>query len=72
MSALVLASGSPRRKEILASMGFDFSIRKSDIKEEVPEYISVMETAEYLAKYKNEAIKRAPDEVILTADTVVE
>jgi len=71
MSKLILASGSPRRREILASMGFDFSVRQSDVKEEVPGYIPVVETAEYLAKYKNEAIKRAVDEVILTADTVV-
>jgi len=71
MSKLILASGSPRRKEILASMGFDFTVRKAHFKEEVPGYIPVVESAEYLAKYKNESIKRETGEIILTADTVV-
>ncbi len=71
MNSLVLASGSPRRKEILESMGFDFTVRKSDITEEVPGFLPVMETAEYLAKLKNDSIKREEGEVILTADTVV-
>ena len=71
MSKLILASGSPRRKEILTSMGFDFSVRKSAFNEEVPGDIPVVETAEYLAKYKNESIRREGDEIIITADTVV-
>ncbi|MCP4457279.1 MAG: septum formation protein Maf [Cytophagales bacterium] len=71
MSSLILASGSPRRKEILASIGFVFSVRKGDVKEEVPGYIPAEETAEYLAKYKNELTKRDTNEVLLTADTVV-
>ena len=71
MSSLILASGSPRRKEILESLGFDFSVRKNDFNEEVPNYIPVMETAVFLAKEKNNLIQREGDQVVLTADTVV-
>lgn len=71
MSKLVLASGSARRKEILESLGFEFEVRKANYNEEVPGYIPMVETAEYLAKYKNETIKKENDEIILTADTVV-
>lgn len=72
MSKLILASGSPRRKEILMSFGFEFTIRKVDFDERVPEAFPANEVAEFLALKKNAVVPReSKHEVILTADTVV-
>lgn len=72
MSSLILASCSPRRKEIMESLGFNFSVRKVDFDEQTPDDMPTMEVAKFLAKRKNEAVKRADEtEIILTADTIV-
>lgn len=71
---IVLASGSPRRKEILSSYGIDFKVIKSGVEENS----SATDPAEYvcdLAKDKGldvyEAIKDSEDAVIISADTIV-
>jgi len=67
---LVLASGSPRRRELLASLGLEFEIRPVDLDEtplpgEAPEaYVA------RLAREKAAAALR-PGELVLAADTVV-
>ena len=72
MSKLILASGSPRRKEILTSLGFDFSVRKVDYNEQFSDAMPAKEVAEYLAVEKNAVVPgESKNEVILTADTVV-
>ena len=71
MKKLILGSNSPRRKEILNELGFDYSIRASDIDETISENIPVKEVAEHLAILKNKAIEKASNEVVLSADTVV-
>ncbi|MCW3160712.1 Maf family protein [Chryseobacterium oryctis] len=69
---LLLASQSPRRKELLSSLGFDFEIVKIDCEEIVPENIKVGEAAAYLSELKANAFRELfNDEVLLTADTVV-
>ena len=71
---LVLASNSPRRKELLAGLGMPFEVRVlQDIDEHYPENLPVNEVARYIAKEKADAYQRiiAPDELIVTADTVV-
>lgn len=68
---LVLASKSPRRREILSNAGIPFIVRVAD----VPEVLSHGEPAEEyvtrLARAKAEAVVPEPGEVILGADTVV-
>ena len=71
---LILASNSPRRKELLAGLGVPFEVRVlQDIDEHYPENLPVNEVARYIAKEKADAYRRivAVDELIITADTVV-
>ena len=71
---LILASNSPRRKELLAGLGLPFEVRVlQDIDEHYPDSLTVNEVARYIAKEKADAYRRiiAPDELIITADTVV-
>lgn len=69
---ILLASQSPRRKELLSSLGFDFEVVKIDCEEIVPENIKVGESAAYLSDLKANAYQNlAGDEVLITADTVV-
>jgi septum formation protein len=71
---LILASNSPRRKELLAGLGMPFEVRVlQDIDEQYPDDLPVNEVARYIAKEKADAYRRivAPDELIITADTVV-
>ena len=74
MVRVVLASQSPRRRELLAGLGIPFEVRViEDIDEHFPEQLPTSETALYIAKRKAEAYRgqMADDELIITADTVV-
>lgn len=70
MRPLILASGSPRRKEILETMGIPFCVDVSDADESfigTPE-----ETVLELSLRKAEAVaKNHPEEIVLAADTIV-
>ena len=70
---LVLGSGSPRRKELLALLGFPFSVRTADTDELAPAGLSDLETVQYVARQKAEALVPGllHGEVVLTADTEV-
>lgn len=71
---VILASNSPRRKELLAQLGLEFTVRTlSDVDESFPEGLSNVETACYIARKKAEAhaAQMAADELIITADTIV-
>ncbi|MCQ2243803.1 MAG: Maf family nucleotide pyrophosphatase [Bacteroidaceae bacterium] len=74
MKRLILASNSPRRKELLAGLDIPFEVRViSGIDETHPEGIDCYSLPEVLAQNKAKAYKDAiaDDEVLLTADTVV-
>jgi len=69
---LVLASASPRRRELLASLGISFEVRPAEVEEEVPAGLSPAETVLYLARGKALAVVgRCPEKAVLAADTVV-
>ena len=71
---IVLASNSPRRRELLAGLGFPFEVRVLEgIDESYPHDLPVSEVALYIAGKKTEAYRQAitDDELIITADTVV-
>ncbi|MFN3588280.1 MAG: Maf family nucleotide pyrophosphatase [Spirosomataceae bacterium] len=69
---LILASNSPRRKEILEKAGFEFSIQVKEIDECFPDTMPVEEVAPYLAKQKALAFgELSADSLVITADTVV-
>jgi septum formation protein len=69
---LVLASGSPRRKELLAQLGVVYEVIVSDVDEELPDQLDPSETVLLLARQKVDAIvKQEPDAFVLGADTEV-
>jgi len=70
---LVLASKSPRRKELLERSKIPFTIRTLDVEEVYPDTLPKNEVAEYLAVLKAEAAlpKLADNEIVLGADSIV-
>jgi septum formation protein len=71
---LILASNSPRRKELLKGLGLRFDMRLiPDIDESFPENLLPHEIPGYIAHKKAEAYRLSmkEDELIITADTVV-
>ena len=72
MKRFILASASPRRKEILENAGFEFDIIVSDVDENITEDLSPSETVEELAKRKALAVwEENKDAVVFGCDTVV-
>lgn len=68
---IVLASASPRRKEILEMLGIHVILRPSNAKEEIGELIDPKEIVKLLAEQKAMAVLRTEQELVLAADTVV-
>lgn len=72
---IILASGSPRRKELLTEMGISFeTILKKGIEETYPESLNAKLVPEYLAIQKASAYAdelKNTDTIIITADTIV-
>lgn len=71
---LILASNSPRRKELLSMLGVPFEVRTlSGIDESFPSSLRGVEIPLHIAAKKAEAYKAsmAEDEIIITADTIV-
>ncbi|QDP40747.1 Maf family protein [Radiobacillus deserti] len=71
LNHLILASSSPRRKELLEQAGFVFQIRTSNVDEEAIQLLNPRKLVESLAVWKGEAVPIQSDEVIVSADTVV-
>lgn len=72
MAHLILASGSPRRQELLTQLGVAFSTFSPDIDESVAANEPAAAYVERLACEKAQAVlQHAPDAVILAADTSV-
>ena len=71
---LILASNSPRRKELLAGLGYPYEVRVlDDIDESYPDTLRGSEVASYISRMKAEAYRptMADDELVITADTIV-
>ena len=74
MAKIVLASGSPRRQELLHRMGIDdFDIRVPNVEENYPDGLTPPEIVSYISREKAEAARRlcSADEILITADTMV-
>lgn len=70
----ILASGSPRRRELMAMLDVDFRVDTSrPVDEVVPEGTTAEETPAYLSRLKAQPYMDSlrTDEVLVTADTVV-
>lgn len=71
---VVLASNSPRRKELLGGLGIGYEVKTMpDIDESYPDGLSMEEVPVYIARSKADAYRplMQPDELIITADTIV-
>ena len=68
---LVLASQSPRRRELLANAGFDFAVRVRPVEEVRAPGEEPASYARRLARAKAEAVWQGADEIVLGADTIV-
>ena len=72
--ALILASKSPRRQELLQRMGLtDFKILVPDADESFPDGLTPQQTVEYISRVKALAAKALvrDDDIVITADTMV-
>lgn len=71
---VILASGSPRRAELLRGTGINFTVVKNNEVDEIyPATLPLTEVAPYLSELKSEAYPEplAENDILLTADTVV-
>ena len=71
---IILASGSPRRQELLRRIGIeDYTVLVPEVEESCPAGLSPEETVKYISRKKALAAKdlAAPDELIIAADTMV-
>ena len=71
-SSLVLASHSPRRRELLTSVGFSFETVSADVTEKLDIDLTLRELTLFNARRKAAAVVRLhPQAVVLAADTLV-
>src|SRR5690606_12333891 len=69
---IILASQSPRRKELLTSLGLDFKVEIKEIEETYPDTMRGAAVALYIATKKAEAFGLKSDkDILITADTIV-
>ncbi len=72
MKRFIVASASPRRRELMEKAGYEFEIIPSDASEEIAQDLSVTEAVSLLAERKALSVLEAnPDAVVLGCDTVV-
>ena len=72
MARIVLASGSPRRQELLQRIGIrDFTIRVPQVEEWYPDGLTPEEIVCYISREKSQAVPSDQEEIVITADTMV-
>lgn len=69
---IILASNSPRRRELLGALEVDFEVRTLDgIEESYPQGLTMTGVPEHISSQKAMAYALADDELLITADTIV-
>ncbi len=70
---IILASGSPRRQQLLRDMGIPYSLFSNNVDESYPSHLEGAAIPAYLAKKKAAALlaQLKDNEILITADTVV-
>lgn len=70
---IVLASGSPRRQQFFKDLDLDFEIRLKEVEEIYPPELQAEQITNFLAQLKADAFRGeiAPDELLITSDTIV-
>lgn len=69
---IILASGSPRRKELLKELLLDFKVEVMPVDESFPASLEKEEITNYLVQLKAEGFRKLkPNEILITGDTIV-
>lgn len=71
---IILASASPRRKELLSKLDIDFTVKVlRDVDESFPASLPVVQVPQYISRKKADAYRQEMQEndIVITADTVV-
>ncbi len=71
---IILASASPRRKELLSKLDIDFTVKTLyDVDESFPASLPVVQVPQYISRKKADAYRQEMQEndMVITADTVV-
>ena len=68
---LILASQSPRRKELLGLMGHPFIIRVADIDEKMDPQKAPFDEVARVSRMKAMAVERQDEDIVVAADTIV-
>lgn len=71
MTNIFLASASPRRKELLELIGYEFSIKVANIDETIDPNLNLDSELLRLSRDKANAIKVSDDDIVIAADTIV-
>ena len=71
MKNLILASASPRRRELLSLFGIPFTVRVADIDEAMDPTKSPCDEVARVSCRKALAVERGPEDVVVAADTIV-
>ena len=69
--ALILASASPRRQELLKLFGIPFTVKVADIDETMDPSKAPFDEVGRVSRLKALAIPREPEDVVIAADTIV-
>ncbi|MCK5776831.1 MAG: septum formation protein Maf [Bacteroidales bacterium] len=71
---IILASGSPRRRELLSQLDIKFTVETFNVDERFPSDMKVNDVAEFLSKQKIDAYPKEKidaNTIVITADTIV-
>lgn len=72
MSKIILASGSPRRKQLMEMVGLEFEVIVADIVEMIDHNNDLVKEIEKLSYQKADAVfKNHPDNIVIGSDTIV-
>ena len=72
MSKIILGSGSPRRRELLAKIGItEFTVSTPEVEERYPDTLSPAQIVCHLSAIKSRAIESSEEDIVITADTMV-
>ena len=68
---IILASQSPRRKELLGLLNIPFTVQVADIDETPDPNLTAAEDVARISRLKAQAIPRGPEDIVIAADTIV-
>ena len=68
---VILASQSPRRRELMQLFGIDFTVRVADIDEAMDPGKPACQEVARVSQQKAEAVSRGADDIVIAADTIV-